>query len=234
MSLGISAAGWAAVGAIGSVGVGLYSANKASSAQQGAAQDANQTQLDMYNQTRADQAPWRTQGEWGLNQLQSNLAAGFNPGDLTQDPGYQFELNQGMQGLDRSAASRGRLYSGAQMKAADTFATNFAGTKYDDAYKRWITGNNQLSNLAGLGQVATNYTDTAAQNYGQQYGNNVTGAANAQASGYLYQGNSLTNALNGVAAYGMRNYQPTPPVANGSDPYGYNGTQNNLSAYVGP
>lgn len=230
-------AGATVVGAVGGALVSSNASGKAVDAQTAAADKANQTSLDEYNQTRADQAPWRAAGANALTQLTGNLSKGFSAGDLTSDPGYQFELNQGMQGLDRSAASRGRLYSGAQMKAADTYATNFAGTKYDDAYNRWVTGNNELAGVAGLGQTATNATDAAAQAYGQQYGQNTTGASNASASGYLAQGNALSSALNGGVAgvqYAMRGYTPTPAVTYGSDPYGYQGTQNNPSAYVGP
>lgn len=206
-------AGAVAVAGVGGALIGSSATGKAVDAQTAAANQSNATALQEYNQTRDDQAPWRTAGSNALTQLTGSLSKGFTPGDLTSDPGYQFELTQGMQGLDRSAASRGRLYSGAQEKAADTYATNFAGTKYDDAYKRWVTGNNQLAAVAGVGQTATNQTDQAAQAYGQQYGQNTTGAGNASASGYLAQGNALTNALNGVgsgAAYAARNYSPTP------------------------
>lgn len=195
-------AGAVVVAAVGGAVVSSNASSKAAKAQQASANQANKTALDQYHQTRDDQAPWRTAGANALTQLTGNLSKGFTPNDLANEPGYQFELNQGMQGLDRSAASRGRLYSGAQMKAADTYANNFAGTKYNEAYNRWLTGNNELAGVAGVGQTATNVTDQAAQQYGQQYGNNVTGAGNAAASGYLARGNALTTALNsGTASY---------------------------------
>lgn len=230
LTVGTAIAAAAVVGA----GATVYSANKASNAQKSAANQSNQTALDQYNQTRADQAPWRTQGANALTQLTGNLAKGFTPTDFEHDPGYQFELDQGMQGLDRSAASRGRLYSGAQMKAADTFATNFASTKYGDAYTRWLQGNNELAAVAGVGQTATTATDQAAMNYGTQFSNNTNAAGNVSASGYLSSGNALTNAINGGTAAYLRYYTPTPAVTNGSNPNGYNGTVNNPSAYVGP
>lgn len=238
-------AGAAVVGAVGGALISSNASGKAVNAQTSAADQANQTALDEYNTTRSDQAPWRAAGQTALNQLSSNLSTGFQPGDLTQDPGYQFELQQGQKGLDQSAASNGRLYSGAQMNAASTYATNFAGTKYDDAYNRWVTGNNELAGVAGTGQTATNQTDQAALQTGAQIGTNTEGAANAAASGYLSQGNSLTSALNSGlsgAAYGLRNYsQPTPYSYNGGgvgtgayvDP-STGATYNNPSAYPGP
>ena len=61
---------------IGGAGLGLIGASKSSSAaksaaatQAGAADAATQAQLAMYEQTRADQAPWRMAGQYGLNAL---------------------------------------------------------------------------------------------------------------------------------------------------------------------
>lgn len=233
------------VGAIGGALISSNASSKASNAQESSANAANQTALDEYNQTRDDQAPWRTAGSNALTQLTGNLSKGFQPGDLTSDPGYQFELQQGMKGLDQTAASNGRLYSGAQMNAASTYATNFAGTKYDDAYNRWVTGNNELAGVAGLGQTATSATDSAGTAYAAQAGQDLTGAGNAAASGYLAQGNALSSALSGVSAAGQyvaRNYNSAPSYSYAS---GGNGTgayvdpttgvtYNNPSAYPGP
>lgn len=69
-----------AVGAVGAAAVGGIAAanasSKAASAQLQASSDANATQLAQYNQTRADQAPWRSSGEAALNQL--NIGLGLN------------------------------------------------------------------------------------------------------------------------------------------------------------
>lgn len=71
---------WVAAAVIGSAVVGGYVANKAAGAQAGAAKDAAASskkaaqyqadlQKQMYEQTRADQAPWRAAGTAGLNRL---------------------------------------------------------------------------------------------------------------------------------------------------------------------
>lgn len=200
----------------------------AAGAQESAANNANKTQWDIYQQQRTDQAPWRTQGQWGLNQLQQSLARGFSPGNLTQDPGYQFGLTQGQQGLDRSAAARGRFDSGAQLKASSQFNSDYAGTKYNDAYNRWITQNNELAGLAGVGQTATNATGQAGQNYANQSGQNTIGAGNAAASGYLAGSNSLSNALNQYS--GWRMAQP----GGGGGGFNYAGGGNGTGAWVDP
>ncbi|MBW2092002.1 MAG: hypothetical protein JRI34_07765, partial [Deltaproteobacteria bacterium] len=44
-------------------------AGDAASAQQAAASEATQAQLQMYEQSRQDMAPWKSAGQWALNQL---------------------------------------------------------------------------------------------------------------------------------------------------------------------
>jgi hypothetical protein len=39
------------------------------------------------------------------------LGGTFNPTDLTQDPGYQFNLQQGQQALDRAQGAKGNYFS---------------------------------------------------------------------------------------------------------------------------
>lgn len=202
---------WVAGAIVVGGGLSYLGSQSAAGAQEGAANNASQLQYQQYMQQRADQAPWRLQGAWGLNQLQASLAKGFNPGDLTQDPGYQFGLTQGQQGLNRAAAASGRFDSGAQMKALDQYNQDYAGTKYNDAFNRWITQNNELAGLAGVGQTATNQTDQASQNYANQAGQNMIGAGNAAASGYLAGGNALSNALNQYGGYQMYQNQYAPP-----------------------
>ena len=53
---------WVATAVIGSTAVGLYSANKAAGAQTSAANQAADISQSQYEQTRADQAPYRTAG----------------------------------------------------------------------------------------------------------------------------------------------------------------------------
>ncbi len=87
--------GSAVVGAVGS----SVASNKASKAQQGAADTASQAQLEQYYQTREDQLPWMNAGTAAVNRLSyltglnptSTAATGTSPGgtqfgDLVYDP----------------------------------------------------------------------------------------------------------------------------------------------------
>lgn len=76
------------------------------------------------------------------------------------DPGYQFAQDEAFKQMQRSGAARGLLESGPLQEALLTQAQGIA----DQNYQRWLgqQGNlfgsyqNQLSQLAGLGQQATN------------------------------------------------------------------------------
>lgn len=196
----------AAIGA--TIGGGLDSSNaskSAADAQAAAANQANQTQLQMYNQTRADNMPWHDAGVTALNQLSAGTAPGgefmhtFTANDFKQDPGYQFRLQQGQEALDNSAAARGSLLSGAQLRATTDYNQNFASNEYSNAYNRFNNDEslkfNRLSGIAGTGQAANALTSQSGTNTANQISSNQIGAGNAQASGYMGSANALTSAI---------------------------------------
>jgi len=61
----------------------------------------------------------------------------FGAGDFQADPGYAFRLSEGMKALDRTAASRGGLLSGATLKGAQRFGSDLASQEYGNAYNRF-------------------------------------------------------------------------------------------------
>jgi hypothetical protein len=173
--------------------MGSNAANSAADAQQQAASEANALQKYMYDTSRADLAPYRQAGTTALGQIQSLLA---NPGNITQDPGYQFGLDQGNKALNSGAASRGMTYSGAQGKALQRYGQDYGGTKLNESY-------NRLASIAGIGQQATNSGNLLGANYATQAGNNITDAGNSKASGYIGSNNAWTGAIGNM----LNNYQ---------------------------
>jgi hypothetical protein len=194
----------AAIGAsLGSGIDGSRAASDASSAQQQAADAATAEQRREYDMTRADQlgllkqqredqAPWLSAGQNALSKLASGI-------DLPSDPGYQFRLNQGTQGIQRAASAHGGLYSGATLKALARFNQDTASQEYGNSWGR-------LAQLAGFGQNATNQVGQAGQNaYGtianagmnasNNIGQNLMGAGNARASGYVGGANTINNGI---------------------------------------
>lgn len=198
---------------LGAGALGAFGANRAAKTQAQAAQQGLDAQQRMYEQTRADQEPWRQAGITALNQLVP-LATNyqkFGMDQFQQDPGYQFRLNEGLKALDRQAAARGGLISGNAMKAASRYGQDYASNEYTNAFNRYQAERNAqlnpLQSLAGVGQSATNYLGNAAQNMGQAQNQNIQSIGNAQASGYVGGANALTSALGNYLGYNQgQNY----------------------------
>lgn len=233
MSFGLSAATVGLIGAGVGAGVGIYSANKAASAQRDAVDSANDTaretknaelalQEKMFNKNVDLQQPTIDAGNTARNRLlqllglstggtdNGSLMHDFGTADFTADPGYQFRLGQGQQALERSAAARGGLLSGAALKDANNFAQGQASQEWQAAYDRFNTNRaakmNPLLSLAGSGQVASGALGSAATGaansgsaalgeYGSTVGQNLTGAGNARASGYVGAANAISNGI---------------------------------------
>lgn len=194
------------LGAAGSIGGALISSNGANSAAQtqaNAANQAAQTQLQMYNQTRSDLSPFTSTGASAMSQLASLF--GFGPGGtgtpnaaaatsaLTQFPGYQFGQQQGMQALDRSAASKGLLLSGGQLKDATQFGTNYA---MQQAWQPYVS---TLSDFSRLGESAAAQVGSAGTQAGQGIAASQLAAGQATASGQAANANIWGQALQGGA-----------------------------------
>ena len=224
---------------LGAGALGAFGANRAAKTQADAAQQGLAAQERMYNQTRADQEPWRQAGMTALNQL-IPLATNyqkFGMDQFQQDPGYQFRLNEGLKALDRQAAARGGLISGNAMKAAGRYGQDYASNEYQNAFNRYQTERNAqlnpLQSLAGVGQSATNYVGNAAQNMGQAQNQNMQSIGNAQASGYVGGANALTSALGSYLGYNQGQNYLDVLRGRSISPYGgaFGGTQVSAGNY---
>lgn len=191
-----------------------YNAKKGASAQMAGAKNASQVQWDMYNQSREDQMPWLDQGKTSLEQLAGlmvpggQLARNFTMSDFTRDPGYQFRLDQGMRGVENSAAARGGLLSGNALKALMNYGQDFASNEYMNSYNRFNNDNstlfNRLAALSNTGQTTANALDSLGATTATNVGNNIMTGAQARASGYAGQANALNGFIdNGLKIAGM-------------------------------
>lgn len=200
---------WVAAAVVGGSLIGgamqADAAGNAADAQLQGTREANETQKAMFDQTRADQAPWRAAGENALAQLVGGIGPNgqfmrrFGMSDFQQDPGYQFRLGEGTKAINHSAAAAGNLLSGATMKALAKYNQDFASNEYGNAYNRYnndITNRfNRLSGIAGTGQQANNLVANAGQNMANNVGQNQIGAGNARASAYIGGANAISGAL---------------------------------------
>jgi hypothetical protein len=176
-----------------------------------AANNASNISNAQYNQTRADQAPWREAGVSALNKL-TPMAMNYTPfaeTDWTQDPGYAFRLSEGNKALNQNAAARGGLISGNALKAAQAYGQNMGSQEYQNAFNRYQTERNAalgpLQSLAGVGQSATNFTNQAGATNAANVGNYMTGGAAANAAGLVGSANAMNSGLSSYLGYTSNN-----------------------------
>jgi hypothetical protein len=155
-------------------------------------------------------------------EFDSGPAFSFTGENLASDPGYQFGLNQGTQGIERGQAARGNFLSGAAMRELTRFNEDYAGTKFNDAYNRnlstyntnltrrqneWNTNLNAynqnrntiynfLTGQSQMGQNSAAQVGASGVQTANNVGNNIMGAGNAQAAGAVASGNALASGIN--------------------------------------
>lgn len=215
MPVGLVAAGVGAAGAVAGAAIQGSAAKSAAKTSAAAADRSLALQQDEFNQTTANNKPFLTTGTSALNRLaglygldtvdeNGNVVKGtgqpsFNANDnFYQSPDYQFQLDQGIKGVDAGAAARGGLDSGATRKAEIAYAGNLASGQFN-------TYADRLRALAGIGQGAANAQSNAGSNYASNYTNTVTGAAGDQANATLVGANATSQALQNLA--GVAQYQ---------------------------
>ena len=181
-------------------------AKSAANTSAAASDRASDLQREMFERNIELQAPFREAGVNALNKL-TPLATEYTPFGMEQfqqDPGYGFRMSEGMKALDRSAAARGGLISGAAMKAASRFGQEMGSQEYQNAFNRYQTERsarlNPLQSLAGVGQTSANTLGAAGTQFANTMGNigmnqaNVSGNAQmARASAYGDMTNQLSN-----------------------------------------
>ena len=138
-----------------------------------------------------------------------------NPSSVTSTPGYQFQLQQGLNAVQGSAAAGGMLNSGNTLTALTKYGEDYASTQY----------NNQALLLAQLAGANVGSPGTAGQILQGQ------NQLNQQAAGTF--GNAIGGAVNqGVQGYfGGGGYSGGNPFATDSG-YGVGGNTYGFSSGV--
>jgi hypothetical protein len=208
-------AGWVAAAVVGSSLLSSQASKKAASTSAQATTQAADTsaaaQREMFERQVELQEPWRQAGISALNKL-APLAEQYTPFGTQQfqaDPGYAFRLSEGMKALDRSAAARGNLLSGATLRGAQRFGQDLASQEYMNAFNRYQAERaarlGPLQSLAGVGQTSAQALGAQAgmlgANLGQNYLTSGMQAGQARASGYLGQANALSGGLGSYLNY---------------------------------
>lgn len=158
-------------------------AKDAAKASQNAADRAYAAQQQNYTNTQTNLSPYIDAGKGALGQLVQLNSGNYSGFD--QSPDYLYALSQGIQGVDRSAAARGSLYSGGHsadvLRTAEGLASQNLGN-YRSA----------LTTLSQMGQGAsTNLGSIGAGNANAVSNIGFTNAGNQATAGYnLAAGNS--------------------------------------------
>lgn len=124
-------------------------------------------------------------------------------------PAYNFQKQQGLQGvLNGSAAGQGAM-SGAALKDLTDYNQSEANTSFNNAFNQYQTqqGNifSRLSGIAQLGQSSANNTGQQGTALAGQAAQSATNIGTAKAGGIVGSANAITGGLSNAApwlAYG--------------------------------
>lgn len=134
-----------------------------------------------------------------------------NPSSITSDPGYQFQLKQGLDAVNGSMAAGGFLNSGNRASALEKYGQDYASTQLQnkELFLAQLAGAN-VGSPGTAGQIMQNQNQLNQQAAGV-VANQVGGAVN----------NLVSEAFNTGATGGF-----TMPAGYNSGTYGYSGGGN--------
>lgn len=193
-------AGWTAAAIAGGAVIGGIASGQAAREQSKATDRATAAQERMFNRQVELQEPFR---QAGVNALPELIAASrytpFSMEQFQQDPGYAFRMREGLKALDRSAAARGGLLSGNQLRGVTQFGQELGSQEYTNAFNRYQAERaarlNPLQSLAGMGQSNAATMAQQAGQFGQALGQAEATKGNIRASSYMGMANALTGGL---------------------------------------
>lgn len=167
-----------------------------SRAQTRGAKQARDVERGYGETSQAELTPWRESGTRALGEWEKMLFEG--PGEMTEDPGYQFELSEGIKARERGASARGTLGSGAHAKGLVRFGQNLASTRYGDFLNRYRARLGDFGQLAGVGQRATEMGIGLRERLGQRVGGYQQDIGAARASGYANIANVMGGGMSDI------------------------------------
>lgn len=196
-------------------GASIYGANKASQAQSSAANQAAAAQREAmeyqkanYDKASGNLSPFIQSGQ-GANSLlaeayglsgktalgQSSLEAFRN------SPDYQFALKGGSEALDNSAAAKGGVLGGNQIRAQTEYGQGLATQNLQNYFAK-------LSGMSGQGIQAGGYLGSIGASTGTQVGassnnmgNSLMAAGTAEASGIKGMVGGFNQGLSSLSLY---------------------------------
>lgn len=190
------------------------------------ADKATELQQRIYEENVARQQPFLAGGTEDYNRLRSLMSGGPGAAQnfLQMDPGYGFRLSEGLKAMERGAAARGGLMSGAALKAGQRYGQDLGSQEFGAAY-------NRLAGLANIGPQAAGVMSNLGQNYASNVGNIMMGQGQTAANAALARGSAYSGGLNQLGYLAGRYYgqpqgggymaPPTGGIPTGMLPSGY-------------
>ena len=214
-------------GIAASAGVGAISAGQGEKAGANASAANAAAQLawtqQVYANAQKDIAPYTHLGEVGAKGYEANLPyltsqygmenykqsplytpMVSNLAELQATPGYQFQLQQGLQGVQQGAAAQGGLLSGAAGQAMNNYAQGQAAQGYQSAWNRAQTayGTAFTQDLNQKAQIGNMYLEPAKLGSSSALGLGQIGVGAATAMQPAYAALGQANALSAAAPWG--------------------------------
>lgn len=195
---------WLNLGAsLASTALQSAGASKAAKRQEQAAQAAAAKLEGQFQEGKQLQLPYYNAGTDALQQLMGRLpelTAGYDPSRLTSEPGYEFGRTEGLRALEGTLAAQGLTDSGAALKRAARYGTDYATTKLNDAFNRDRATRNDafgmLMGASGYGERAGTNIATQGNQTAGQIAKLITGAGDVGAANDVAQGNMWGDLLN--------------------------------------
>lgn len=162
----------------------------------------------------------------------ANGTAGFDRArtSFQSDPGYNFQLDQGLQALQRTHAAAGNLSSGN----ADADTLKYSQGLADQSYGNYVSRLAPYLSLAGTGAstAAAGQADASAH-LGNTLNADYTGLGNATNADYTGQGGGLNASYQGQGGAANTNYTGQGASDAAATMNNYNIGANQLNALTG-
>lgn len=228
-----------AVAGVAAAGIGAYGAMSAADTQAGAAENAQNISEGQFNTINSQEQPFLQSGQAANQELGVLLGTSGNPTTTTAggggygslvtpftssymqqySPAYQFQMQQGQNGvLNADSSSQGAL-SGAALKDLTSYNQNYANTAYNTAATQYQNQQSsiysRLAGIANLGQNAASQTAQSGTALAGQAAQSATNVGTAQAAGTVGAANALSSGASNLgsiyAAYGAGGTPATTP-----------------------
>jgi uncharacterized protein YoaH (UPF0181 family) len=189
-------------------------ARKASRLQAAAGEKAGQGLTEQFQYGKGLLDPIARQAQGAYADLGGRVSSGqfdmpsfsFDPNNITQNPGYQFQLQQGQRALNQNASAHGNVLGGAQQRQLQGFGQGLANTYQNTFYNQALGTQKQnqeqkqqqyerYHQLIAQGMPATMAAAQLAKEYGQDYGQNLLGISTAKGQGILGASDAFAKQL---------------------------------------